>query len=447
MKSWESAMKKTAINTPHQFLKRHCCVALLVLLPCTALSALEMDRGKLEAEAGRLQALLDSADQVDRYSPQAIEHHLALGDTLQQLRRHAEAADVLDQALQLVRINSGLYAPEQIQVLERLTENAWQAQDWRAVENHLSLTMNIAENSSDISPSHYEELVRKFANWKIQVYRNDLDVTHDALSVQDGVAFYQDLLDGLSEEDPDYLAKKIQYVTELGMARYYAAMAISDLPFDEFESIGPETLPGLSCMTILEPSSGRPVRTCESKSMPNPGFFESRQKAKLDTLQGHISWIRRNFMDLIAELEAREDSDPVQLAQVVLSLGDMNFLLEDTLRARTQYARAFEILQSNGVDEAVQIQLMGQPQEISERMLANMGLPLIEQYEAPTGTVSFDVTEDGTIRNLGISGTGADLEEDNQQLITTILRHSVYRPKLEAGEPVEARLQVSAANL
>ena len=443
MKSWESVMRKSS----HQLMKRLYAVALLTLLPCSALFAIDMDQEKLEAEVLRLQELLESADQVDRYNAQAIEHHLALGDALQQLRRHNEAADVLDQALQLVRINNGLYATDQIQVLERLTNNAWQAQDWRAVENHLNLIMNIAENSDGISPAHYEELVRKFASWKIQVYRNDLEVSHEPLSVQDGVAFYQDLLDGLSEDDPDYISKKVQYVTELGMAHYYAAMTISDLPLDEFESIGPETLPGLSCVTILEPSSGRPVRTCESKSMPNPGFFESRQKAKLDMLQGHITWIRRNYMNLIAELETREDSDPIQLAQVVLALGDMNFLLEDTLRARTQYARAFEILQNNGIDEDIQIQLMGQPQEISERTLASMGLPLIEPHESPTGTVSFDVTPDGTIRNLGITGTGADLEEDNQKLITTILRHSVYRPKLEAGQPVEARLQISASNL
>jgi hypothetical protein len=105
------------------------------------------------------------------------------------------------------------------------------------------------------------------------------------------------------------------------------------------------------------------------------------------------------------------------------------------------------VLTSNDVAPEVQMQLMGQPREISRTALENMGLPLIEVHEQPSGIVSFDVTPQGTIRNLGITGSGADLEEDNQQLITTILRHSVYRPRLEAGQPVQARLELPAAQL
>ena len=204
-----------------------------------------------------------------------------------------------------------------------------------------------------------------------------------------------------------------------------------------------------SCYTITEDTGNgpRPVRVCETEQAPNPLFFESRQKAKFDILEEHISWIRGNFIDLITELERREDVDPVQLAQVVLTLGDMNFLLNDNLRARTQYERAFEILQSNDIAQDIQIQLMGQPQEISESVLSNMGLPTIESYGEPTGLVSFDVTPNGTIRNIGITGSGADLEEANQQLVNSLLQRSVYRPKIEGGEPVEARLEVPAAQL
>lgn len=398
----------------------------------------------------RLQEMLDEGEVgADSFDIQAVEHYLALASGLQELGRFDEAAIALEGALQLVRINGGLYTLDQLLVLERLTDNAWQGQDWSAVESHFYLTMNIVENNPEISPSQFEELTRKFTHWKIQTFRNGLDVNDDPFASQDGIAFYQKLLDGLSIDEPDYIAKKIQYVTELSLARYYAAMSISELPFDEFESIGPETVPTESCYTVTENTSNGPrsVRVCESKQAPNPLFFESRQKAKFDMLEEHISWIRRNFSDLIEELEDREDVDPVQLAQVVLTLGDMNFLLNDNLRARTQYERAFEILQSNDIAEDVQLQLMGQPQEILESVLANMGLPKIESHAEPTGLVSFDVTQSGTIRNIGITGSGADLEEANQQLVNSLLQRSVYRPKIEGGEPVESRLEVPAAQL
>jgi hypothetical protein len=388
-------------------------------------------------------------DSLEAFVPESVSLHLEIAGLQQTHGQFEDAARSLDLALQATRINDGLYATSQLAIIERLIDNASLAGEWRALDAHFYLAMDIAEHSLSVDDPHYQQLVRKFASWKMQAQRNNLDINDEPLSAQDAVIYLQGLLDNLDEAEPDYLARRIQTTNELAMARYYAAMAISKVPVDEFESIGPETVTGQSCFTITEDtgSGPKPVRVCESKQMPNPLFFESRQKAKFEALEAHISWIRGSYLELIEELETDPNSDPVQLAQLMLSLGDMNFLLNDSLRAQTQYARAFEVLTSNGVAQEVQMQLMGQPREISRTALADMGLPLIAVHEQPSGIVSFEVTAEGTIRNLGITGSGADLEEANQQLITTLLRQSVYRPKLEAGQAVQARLEIPAARL
>lgn len=428
----------------------HCLSAAILIgllgSPILAQHA-DPESAQLEAQLAALQTKL--ASYSGNFPPEAGEIHLQVAGVLQELGRFEEAGSAIDNALQSVRINTGLYAEEQLPILDRAINNAILEQDWDKADALFYLGMSVVEVALDVEDPRYEDFARQFASWKIQVHRNDLDVNDNALAAQDAVVYFQALLDELDESEPDYLARRIQYTTEIAMARYYAAMAISEVPVEDFESIGPETISGQNCFTITEDtgSGPRPVRVCETKQMPNPLFFESRQKAKFETLESHISWIRASFLELIEDMEADPQTDPVQLAQVVLTLGDMNFLLNDSLRAKTQYARAFEILNNNGVAAEIQMQLMGQPREISETTLASMGLPLIQTHAIPSGIVAFDVTPEGTIRNLGITGSGADLEQANQQLITSILRQSVYRPKLEAGQPVEARIEIPAAQL
>lgn len=197
------------------------------------------------------------------------------------------------------------------------------------------------------------------------------------------------------------------------------------------------------CFTINE--NGRPVSVCESRQVPNPEYFHSRQEAKRAALQRHVGAIRRSLRELISELESDPAVDPLRLAGVVLDLGDLNFLLQDTLRARSHYSRAHEILVAGGVAEEVRAELMDRPREISKRLLGMPAMRLLPGDRPPSGLVSFEVSEEGTIRNLGITGSGADLDQANQQRIIERLRHSVYRPRLEAGEPVAARVDGLAA--
>jgi hypothetical protein len=426
-------------------------MGLLAACHCLPGLAQQALRGDEEASLQlELQSLQSSLAALSGNSPQqAGALHLRVGELLQSLGRYEEAGVALDNALQSVRISNGLYAQEQLPILQQAIGNAILEKNWEQVDALFYLTMSVVDSALSVDEPRYEEIVRQFNSWKMQAQRNNLDINDEPLSAQDAVIYLQALLDNLDEADPDYLARRIQMTREIAMARYYAAMAISEVPVDEFESIGPETVTGQNCFTITEDtgSGPKPVRVCESKQMPNPLFFESRQKAKFEALEAHISWIRSSYLELIEQLQADPDSDPVQLAQLMLSLGDMNFLLNDSLRAQTQYANAFEVLTSNDVAPEVQMQLMGQPREISRTAVADMGLPLIEVHEQPSGIVSFDVTAEGTIRNLGITGSGTDLEEANQQLITTILRHSVYRPKLVEGQAVQARLELPAAQL
>ncbi len=399
------------------------------------------ESGQLEQSVRQYQDLISQHGGV--YDRRAIELHTALADALLQLGRFDEASSMYFEALQGIRISDGLYAAEQLEILDSYTISALAQEDWAQVDRNFYLALDIAGQSVAADSPEFESLVRRFTNWKIEAHRNNLDVESDPRSIEDTVEYYEILIDTLPDDNTD---KLITYMTEKGLAHYHAAMAISALPFDEFEGQGVEVINTRSCFTIRD-NSGQPTRVCENNATPNPDYFESRQRAKHTLLQGHVTAIRRSFIELISQLEQDENTDPVTLATAVLALGDMNFLLQDNLRAKTQYARAHEILVAANVPPAVQEQLMGQPREISRGAMSELGLKPVAPEQVPGGLVSFEVTADGKIRNLGITGSGTDLSKENQALITERLRQSVFRPRLEAGVPVDARVEQLPAAL
>jgi len=67
--------------------------------------------------------------------------------------------------------------------------------------------------------------------------------------------------------------------------------------------------------------------------------------------------------------------------------------------------------------------------------------------EAATGVVSFDLSAEGGIRNVSITGSGADIEEANRAAVMQKLRRSIYRPAIAQGETVDSHVVIAAGDL
>lgn len=399
---------------------------------------------ELEASVSLYQESL--AEMRGGYDNSVIETNLDLASALDELERYEEAADAYERAMQGIRIRDGLYGEAQLPLLESAIESASEQNNWELVDRNFYIAMSVLEQSVEITDPRFEKWVRWFASWKISAYRQEIELNEDTTNLMDAVAFYESLVSGLTADDPNFIAKKTAYTREKALTHYFNALAISAMPYEEFNSQAPETVSGKQCFVTMR--NGQPTTVCSNTQVPNPDFFESRQKAKSDALRREVQSIMSGYQELLGLLEANSDTEPEVLAGAVLELGDINFMLRNMEQAQQHYLRAHQILERAGLSATVGAELMGQPREIISNIVGAAAPQFQILAAQPTGFVSFDVLEDGSVRDLVIAGQEADLEQANQELIASQLRMSVYRPRLDSGVPVVSRLeQVPAAEL
>src|SRR5690606_33828807 len=101
--------------------------------------------GSYEHLIADLQARPQSAD----VAMQLGEAYFALGRSLQERERHAEALLAFDDALQLLRENRGLYELEQVPVLQARLDSSQALAEWRDVDAGRQLAYLITLKNPD----------------------------------------------------------------------------------------------------------------------------------------------------------------------------------------------------------------------------------------------------------------------------------------------------------
>ena len=84
---------------------------------------------------------------VGIYDQSLIEAYWSLAELHRELDDYERASDILLDALQIARINLGLYSAEQIRLLRLLIENQIKAQDWRSVDDFYELKYLISSRA------------------------------------------------------------------------------------------------------------------------------------------------------------------------------------------------------------------------------------------------------------------------------------------------------------
>ncbi|MDP6414858.1 MAG: hypothetical protein QGG54_07510, partial [Gammaproteobacteria bacterium] len=103
------------------------------------LARIRLDIAELEAGSSRLDRGM--LEPLDQFSQQLIE-----------TGRYSEAHQVLDQAVQIIRVNEGLYSPTQFPYVLRRIENYGNQGDWnhaRKMMEHVNWLLNRGENTID----------------------------------------------------------------------------------------------------------------------------------------------------------------------------------------------------------------------------------------------------------------------------------------------------------
>lgn len=398
--------------------------------------------------------------QIQRYEQvvQNLDGNYAAGsaETLQslaaartQLGDYAGAVDAWEQALQALRIQQGLASPEQLALLERYNSVLFEQQDWERLDTHYHLARDMALRLYGLDDPRTVALSTQLASWKIRAWQTGVYRPGGDRSVQEATEIYRLLLAGLDPDDPATASQRATWHSARGLAYFYSARYTASIPVNEFQHSAPPSASFQQCVPLVMAVDGAQpsANACQANQVMDPEYFAAQQREKNNSVRRHLSNMRQSFQLAIEALDADPHATRRQRAEAILNLGDANLLAEDYARARNQYAKAWNLLSQDPEDQALREALMGQPMRALQGILDTLPFDQPLAGSEPQGSVAFDVTETGKIRNISVSGGEVALSRENMGEIAIKLDQSVYRPRLVDGRPVRSRVSLPAAAL
>ena len=298
-----------------------------------------------------------------------------------------DAARSLRRAIQLVRINNGLYSESQVPLLRRLIRLYQEVGDYAALSEVYGYYYRVIIDS--IPPVTPQQLPRltEYLDWERQLYASRSDGGERVQLLR----LYQ---------SNQYLLDQ----AELAAPSVYVSLAMSQLR---------------NLYLILGES---PLDMYSGASSPDINREIKTLAAIQRTAQGKG---RRLLLDCLARLEG---APPRQLAQIYLQLGDWELWNEHLRKAQDAYARVAELMQAAGAQSEL-ASWFDEPVELPNMRDLWPLLHEVNGEEPVLVEASFEVNSRGEARRVEVS---AAHEEAGWQAgrVRGMIRDSHFRPRV-----------------
>ena len=229
------------------------------------------------------------------YDPSLIEAYGDMGRFYSELEDYENAIRLYTEALQIARINTGLYSPEQIPILDSLIEVNSRSTDWQEVDDFQELHYLINSRIYGFTEIEYIAAAETYGAWKLRLVReNLLDQSRFSLlnTAENLSDFYARTIERL-ELIPDVRQEDLITViygksqTDLTLAR-----VVASTPYTAFEGTESQFISQVRC-TNVRTVSGQVSRQCYTVQVENPRYRLSQRDAKRFALQRHTRDISR----------------------------------------------------------------------------------------------------------------------------------------------------------
>lgn len=230
----------------------------------------------------RRQAIDEMQGSQGIYSPQLQEAYGDLAALYTEIEDFESAIRVYTDALQISRINTGLYSDQQLPIIASLIESNSQLRKWEETDDLHELRYHISSRFYELGDLAYLEAAENYGAWKLRLLRqNLLDLGYRAYSrnAEDLSDFYERLLGNLENQTdtrPENLIGIIQGKSETDLV---LARAIASTPYTAFEGTASRYLNQQRCRNVRN-AAGQVVRECVNVQIENPRYRQSQMDAK-----------------------------------------------------------------------------------------------------------------------------------------------------------------------
>jgi tetratricopeptide (TPR) repeat protein len=230
----------------------------------------------------RIEAIENLQSEQGIYGPQLQEVYSDLARFYLEIEDYENAIKLYNDALQVARINTGLYSEEQLPIIRALVENQSQVRDWGEVDSLHELEYFVASRAFELGDANYLRAVETYGQWKLRVVKeNILDQSSSGIlnTATDLSNFYGLTLDRLENQtntQPESLLKLISGKTETDLA---LARSIARTPAAAFTGTVSPVITQARCQNRVN-AQGQTVRQCVNVQVENPRYRQSQRDAK-----------------------------------------------------------------------------------------------------------------------------------------------------------------------
>ena len=295
-----------------------------------ASTALEISREL----AARQSDIENMQGELGVYDAALIEAYSDFAGFYMELEDYSNAIRFYNEALQIARINTGLYSEQQLPIIEALIDNNGKLEAWTEVDDLHQLNYHISSRLYDFSDSKYLTAMEDFSGWKLRVIReNLLDLNGRRLiaTAEDLSGFYKMVIESAEQQvgiKPERLLRMVYGKTETDLT---LARSIAATPYSSFEGTASRYVPQLRCETLRN-SQGQTVRNCFTVQVENPRYRLSQRDAKRIILKRYTGEITRSIERLHYIMDNNSGLTNGERLQLEIRIVELSTEFEQLLR-------------------------------------------------------------------------------------------------------------------
>jgi len=230
----------------------------------------------------RRQAIDEMQGSQGIYAPQLQEAYGDLAALYVELEDFESAIVIYSDALQISRINTGLFSDQQLPIIASLIDSNIQLRNWQETDDLHELRYHISSRLYELGELNYLEAAESYGEWKLRLLQqNLLDLNYRAYSrnAEDLSDFYERLLENLELQTDTRPESLIGIISGKSATDIVLARAIASTPYTAFEGTVSRYLNQQRCRNVRN-SSGQIVRECVNVQVENPRYRQSQVDAK-----------------------------------------------------------------------------------------------------------------------------------------------------------------------
>jgi len=287
-----------------------------------ALQVLRDTAGSLEAQLGAL------TDQVGSFDVSLAEIQLDLGRIYLQLEEFELASEILTQALQLLRINGGLYDARQIRVLEELVDAYKFKSEWDEVDDYQHLVFSLQRRHYKEDSPEFADAALTMGEWQLMASRANVSgrpgTFQSVQSLEDTKELFASAIVHAQSRSDASRQWKLTYASALidvEMARH-----LLDPGMSEMMITAPRYITQTVCRTVADASGGA-QRVCWQETVNNPDYYyqaNNQRRNQLERARLNLQRAEQELNDLLVANPAFALEQSVLTQANLKSLSDVN---------------------------------------------------------------------------------------------------------------------------